>query len=429
MNPKLKFENHKSHLFEMINAAVAAVDPYKSTQKLLKLDKNRLSIGDQEFDLNAGRLLIVAIGKAAVPMANGVVDQLGRWVDSGVAVTKKGQTQKVSHPAVQTLFAAHPVPDESSIKAADLIIELLEQTAEGDLVLFLISGGASALCTRPLLEMEDWQALSQALLASGCSIQEFNTVRKQLDGVKGGGLGQMVSGANMMTLVLSDVIGNPIDMIGSGPTVPNSQIPADALAILEKYEIDSPVAVKKLKETPHSQHDFDSPFEFVGDLKIACQAAKEAATKLGLHAKILTTKLDGEAREVGALAAGIAKELEPGVCVIMGGETTVTLTGTGIGGRNQELALAAAIDLAGVADVVIATYATDGDDGPTNAAGAIVTGETVKSGLGLGLRAADYLARNDSFTYFEQVEEHLIITGQTGTNVNDLLFIIRYGRV
>jgi len=227
-----KFGNHKEHVFAMIEAAVAAVDPFKSTQKFLNIQHHQLMIGEQVFDLSAGRVFVVAIGKAAVPMANAAVKTLGRWVDSGVAVTKKGQTHLVKHRAVKTLFAAHPVPDESSVRAADEVIELLEQTADGDLVLFLISGGASALCTRPLLEMGDWQALSQALLASGCSIQEFNTVRKQLDAEKGGGLGQTAAPAKIMTLVLSDVIGNPIDMIGSGPTVPNPQSSAVDLYIL-----------------------------------------------------------------------------------------------------------------------------------------------------------------------------------------------------
>jgi len=166
----------------------------------------------------------------------------------------------------------------------------------------------------------------------------------------------------------------------------------------------------------------------VGDLKIACVTAKEIATELGFAAKILSTNLDGEAREVGTLAAGIAKDLEPNSCVILGGETTVTLTGTGIGGRNQELALSAAIGLDGRENVVVATYATDGDDGPTKAAGAIVTGQTIKLGREQGLQEADYLANHDSHTYFDRLGDHLIVTGQTGTNVNDLLFIIRYER-
>lgn len=424
-----KFEDHKQHVAEMIDAAISAVDPYKSTQKFLSIEEHNLTVGQHTYDLRSGRVFVISIGKAAVPMTNAAIIILGRSVEAGVAVTKKGQMHLVKHCAIKTLFAAHPVPDENSVRAADTVFKLLEQTAEGDLVLFLISGGASALCTRPLLEMEKWQLLSQALLGSGCSIQEFNTVRKQLDAVKGGGLGQKASPAKIMTLVLSDVIGHPADtisMIGSGPTVPNPQSPADALAILKKYKIESPEAIALLEEMSHSQDEFKSPYSFVGDLKIACQAAKEKAAELGFNAKILTTTLDGEARDVGVLAAGIGKDLTPNTCVIMGGETTVTLAGNGVGGRNQELALAAAIELKDVPNVVAATYATDGDDGPTNAAGAIVTGETVKLGEKKGLSASSFLADNDSFTYFDTLGEHLVITGQTGTNVADLLFVLRY---
>lgn len=421
-----KFADHKNHIHQMINAAIAAVDPFKSTQKKLQLAGSQLTVGRTSFDLSLGRLFVVAIGKAAVPMAKGALKHLGDLVSIGIAVTKKGQTTVVEHPAFETLFAAHPVPDESSVKAADAVIELLEQTAEGDVVLFLISGGASALCTKPLLGMEDWQALSQALLASGCSIQAFNTVRKQLDAVKGGGLGHLASPAKMMTLVLSDVIGNPIDMIGSGPTVPNRQSPADALAILEQYGVDNGAAIKKLNQLPRAQVQFESPYEFVGDLQIACDVAAAKAAELGYKTKILTTQIQGEASEAGRWAVEIAKDLERGECVIAGGETTVTLTGDGIGGRNQELALSAAIALEGIPDVVVATYATDGDDGPTNAAGAIVTGDTVKLGREKGLEAVEYLSNNDSHSYFGRLGDHLVITGQSGTNVNDLLFVMRF---
>ncbi len=428
MKQKPLLAEHQSHIHQMIQSAVAAVDPCKCTQNSLRLDGTQLKTVGKKFNLEKGRLFLVAIGKAAVPMANGVIGSLGKLIEAGVAVTKKGQTEVVDHPKVQTLFAAHPVPDESSILAADAIFELLEQTAENDFVLFLISGGASALCTRPLLDMITWQTLSQDLLASGCTIQEFNTVRKQLDQVKGGGLAQAAFPAEIATLVLSDVIGNPIDMIGSGPTTPNPQTPSDALDILKKFNIKNGAAVEQLVFLEKGQilADFESPYEIVADLRIATAAAKEQALTFGYATKIVSTTLSGEACEVGRRAAAIGRELLPGTCAIFGGETTVTLKGDGIGGRNQELALAAAIALDGVDDVVVATYATDGDDGPTIAAGAIVTGQTVALGRKLGLDAKTYLANHDSYTYFDQLDGHLIITGQTGTNVNDLLFVIRY---
>ncbi|MEM8863021.1 MAG: DUF4147 domain-containing protein, partial [Chloroflexota bacterium] len=394
------FSDHKKHIFAMIEAAVAAVDPFKSTYKALRIDGELIKAAGAHLDCSSGRTYLVGIGKAAVPMANAAIDKLGDRLDSGVVVTKKGQTELAKHDDVQTHFAAHPVPDESSVTAADAVIELLEKTQPEDVVLFLISGGASALCTRPLLSMERWQTLSQDLLASGCTIQEFNTVRKQLDAVKGGGLGELAAPAKIATLVLSDVIGNPIDMIGSGPTVPNPQPPADALAILQKYSIQNDEAFQLLESLQQTEVDFDSPFKFVGDLPIATAAACQAAKELGYEAHVVSTTLEGEAKKVGEMAVEKAKTLAAGTCLIYGGETTVTIQGDGIGGRNQELALSAAIGLDGIENTIIATYATDGDDGPTNAAGAIVNGGSVKAGKIKDLEAADFLANNDSYTYF-----------------------------
>ena len=422
-----RYADHRDHIMSMIEAAVAAVDPYLSTRDALEIEGNRLTAADQTFDLGSGRLFIIAVGKAAVPMATAAAEILADALYAGVAVTKAGQSESVPHPQVQTLFAAHPVSDERSVEAAESVQGLLAQTTAADFVLFLISGGASALCTLPMVPLAAWQTLSQALLASGCSIQEFNTVRKQLDRVKGGGLARMALPARFATLVLSDVIGSPISMIGSGPTVPNPQTAADALAILNKYRIEHRPVIEALNRfVDHSSQSFKAPYAFVGDLDIAAQAALRQAETLHFKASVGDTTLTGEAREVGKQAAELVQGLEPGSCLILGGETTVTLTGNGIGGRNQELALAAALDIAEIPNVIIATYATDGDDGPTDAAGAIVTGYTAQQARSIGLEPAAYLARNDSFTFFNQLENHLIITGQTGTNVNDLLFLIKY---
>lgn len=416
----------KADILQMITAALAAVDPYTCTQGRLHWSGQRLVVGERSFDLVSGRLFVVAIGKAAVAMGQAAADRLGDRLTAGIAVTKTGQTKMVDHPAFRTLFAAHPVPDSRSVAAADAVTQLLEQTAAGDLVLFLISGGASALCTQPLLKMADWQALSRALLASGCPIQAFNTVRQQLDRVKGGGLGRLAAPADTLTLVLSDVIGNRIDMIGSGPTVPCEHTPADALAILQKYGVRSDAAVAQLKRLPAVVSRFDAPFVFVGDVSLACRAAADKGTALGYRMKLLTTTLEGEASEVGRWAADLTRRLEPRDCLLAGGETTVTVRGSGIGGRNQELALSAAVELAGAADdLLVATCATDGEDGPTAAAGACVTGRTVALAQRLGLDAAKFLADNDSHTFFDRLGDHLIVTGPTGTNVNDLLFVVR----
>lgn len=421
-----KFEDHKTHIMQMVHAAVAAVDPFACTANGIQREGGSITLAERSFDISAGKIIIIAIGKAAIPMLNGANSILGDRISYGVAVTKKGQGGQVNHSRVTVHFAAHPVPDESSVQAAEAVLDCLSQATDSDLVIFLISGGASALCTKPLIPLAEWQTLSKALLASGCTIQEFNTVRKQLDEVKGGGLAQRVIPAKFVTLVLSDVIGNPIDMIGSGPTVPNPQKPEDAVAILNKYRIEHRLAIDALSNLPFHAGWFESPVEIVGDLAVAAKASQTVAMQLGFKASIRSTELVGEASDVGKMAAELSRKLLPGDCVIFGGETTVTIQGNGVGGRNQELALSAAIGIRSLPNIVIATYATDGDDGPTAAAGAIVTGETIELGGKKGIDAAEYLANNDSHSYFSRLGDQLIVTGQTGTNVNDLLFVIRY---
>jgi len=305
----------------------------------------------------------------------------------------------------------------------------LTNLATSDHVVFLISGGASALCTYPLIELDEWQALSKALLASGCPIQAFNTVRKQLDEIKGGGLGVAAAPAKIVTLILSDVLGNPVDMIGSGPTVPNPQTAADALRILNKYGIENATAQQVLERLDSKPYQFKSPVAIIGDLSLAATVAQQKAADLGYDSQIIDLNLTGEAQKVGRDMAQLARNTKPNQCLILGGETTVTLQGDGVGGRNQELALAAAIPLSGAKHLLIATYATDGDDGPTPAAGAQVTGDTVRLAHQAGISAADALSKNDSYTFFSQLPDHHIITGQTGTNVNDLVFILNRKQV
>ena len=283
----------KEQIMQIISAAVAAVDPYACTREALVRNQNTLKIGGQTLDLSKGRVFVVSIGKAAVPMAQAVADLLGGQLEAGIAITKQGQTASVDHPAIQTVFSAHPVPDERSVEAADLALELLGQTAVDDQVIFLISGGASALCTKPLIPLAEWQALFQMLLASGCTIQEANTVRKQLDRIKGGGLGQLAAPAEIVTLILSDVLGNPIDMIGSGPTVPNPQTPADALAVLDRYEIDHENVREGLTAVNGEAVSFESPIAIVGDLQVAAEAAQQAAEKTALLAGLLHLLLQG----------------------------------------------------------------------------------------------------------------------------------------
>jgi hydroxypyruvate reductase len=314
------------------------------------------------------------------------------------------------------------------------VIELVKGATAGDLVLCLISGGASALLTRPVIPLADWQEVVDRLLASGCTIQELNGVRKQLDEVKGGGLARMIAPAACVSLILSDVVGNPLDVIGSGPTTPNPESAAAALAVLERYGMREKLpAATWVHVENYLMQQMDSVLPagegvqhvIIGDVRQAAEAAAGAAAEMGFTAQVLTAQLEGEAREVGRVAAALAKDAPVNSCLILGGETTVTLRGDGMGGRNQELALAAAIALDGVPDVALASFATDGDDGPTGAAGAVVTGETAGLAHARQFDPHDYLARNDSYTFFNQLGG-LIRTGPTGTNVNDLVLILKY---
>lgn len=425
---KPQFKDHQAHVHSIIKTAVSAVNPYTITEKAIPINNRAITISNTTFQLGQGRLFVVAVGKAAVPMATAVSDKLGDHIHAGIALTKIGQANTVPHPNIQTLFAAHPVPEQSSVDGGTAVFNLLQQTTVDDVVLFLISGGASALCTKPLIPLAEWQSLSQALLGSGCPIQAFNAVRTQLDVVKGGGLAQAALPARCVTLVLSDVIGNQVESIGSGPTVPSSTTAADALAVLDQYSIEHSAAREQLTQLVKepAAKSFDVDFQIIGDVRVAAETAVQQATALGFDAMLLTTFLEGEASEAGKLAAGIAKTQPANRCIVLGGETTVTLRGDGVGGRNQELALAAAIHLANTPNAVVATYATDGDDGPTNAAGAIVSGETIAQAAQKQLSATAALAQNDSHTFFNALGNHLIITGQTGTNVNDLLLILTY---
>jgi hydroxypyruvate reductase len=317
------------------------------------------------------------------------------------------------------------------LRGARAVSELAQQATEHDLVICLISGGGSALLTRPAegLTLDDFQYLTDALLRSGATINEMNTVRKHCSDIKGGNLARLAAPAQLATLILSDVIGDPLDVIASGPTVPDSTTVAEAREILGRYRLGEAAS---LRETPKPG---DPIFErvqnvVVGSNRLAALAAVEEARRLGYQALLLGTYVEGEAREVAQVAAALAKgmradgdPLSPPACLVWGGETTVTVRGDGKGGRNQELALAAALALDGWPGVLVMALATDGTDGPTDAAGAVVTGDTMARARGIGLDARAALDANDSYRFFDALG-NLIRTGPTGTNVNDLLFIL-----
>ena len=463
----LTFRAYPYHVKQLIQAALAAADPATAVRQHLRRDGRLLTIDDHSYNLEEGQVFLVSVGKAAVPMGMAAAEILADTVARGIIVTKKTGRDWESEirdwrlgirdstfspqPSALSLFEGnHPVSGEDSVRATRAVIDMLDETRAKDLVLCLISGGTSALLTQPLIPLDDWQQLNQALLRSGCSIDEFNTVRRQLDRVKGGGLARLAAPAACVSLILSDVVDNPLAIIGSGPTVPADDTPAAAWALLERYDIEPAVTAdvwQRIKEALEANNspasDVESHNFIVSDVRQAALAAVSKAGAIGFAAQLLTAQLEGEAREVGRVAAAIARDTPPGRCLIMGGETTVTLHGEGTGGRNQEMALAAAIALDGRPNVAIATFATDGEDGPTDAAGAIVTGETAALGRNHGLDPRHFLERNDSYTFFRQLDKkireteeqvsevdgfqgHLIQTGSTGTNVNDLLFILTY---
>jgi hydroxypyruvate reductase len=337
--------------------------------------------------------------------------------------------------------SGHPVPDQRGVAGARRIAQIASEAGAGDLILCLISGGASALLPLPAppITLAEKQATTRLLLNSGANIQEINCVRKHLSLIKGGQLARLAYPATLVTLILSDVIGDDLDVIGSGPTVPDPTTFADARAILEKYRIWNgvPASVRHRirsapKETPKPRDKIFADWHgvIVGSTAMAVNAAADEARRLGFNTLVLSTYVEGEAREVARVHAAIAKEIRASgrpiprpACVISGGETTVTVRGHGLGGRNQEFALAAALAIAGSRNTVILSGGTDGVDGPTNAAGAIADGSTVARAEALGLDPAAFLANNDSYRFFEATGD-LIETGPTGTNVADIQVIL-----
>ena len=331
----LKFEDFRQHVDALVAAALSAAEPGDAVRRHLRRDGRYLFAGETTFDLELGRVFIVSVGKAATAMAEAAVDVVGDAYHTVGVISKRG-TQRddgsilAGRPRVRLTAGSHPVSGEDSIESTAVILDQLSLTTDRDLVICLISGGASALLTQPIVSLSDWQALVSALLASGCTINELNTVRRQLDRVKGGGLARAAAPARCVSLILSDVVGNPLPAIGSGPTVVLSESPADALAILTRYDLAEKLgedAYQRVKEAllwqeePETAVPQDNEIVIVGDVRQAAEAAMRRAKELGFAAQLLTFHLEGEAREVGRVAAAIAKDTLPGYCLILGGET------------------------------------------------------------------------------------------------------------
>jgi hydroxypyruvate reductase len=438
----------RQQALEIFQAGLRAVDPIEAINRHVRLSDDTLRIDDRRFDLkNIERVLIVGAGKAVAPMAKALEDLLGERIADGVIVVKEGHGLPLKR--VKICEGGHPVPDEGGVRGTEEVLSLATAAGANDLVICLISGGGSALLIAPPegVSLKDKQEATKLLLACGANIHELNTVRKHLSRSKGGRLARASYPAAVISLILSDVVGDDLDVIGSGPTVPDSSTFQETQQILKGYQIWDDLAVSirnhiergvsgKIEDTPKSD---DTVFQhcsavLVGTNLQAMLAAGKEADRLGYQPVILSTKLEGEAREVAKVQAAIAKEVDssgnpisPPACLLFGGETTVTLQGDGKGGRNQEYALASALALEGHDRIVVLSGGTDGTDGPTDAAGAIADGTTVTRARQKGLDPKDFLRRNDSYNFFKQLDD-LIITGPTRTNVMDIyMFLIKDG--
>ena len=395
----------------IIRAAIAAVLPDEAVRRALK---------GRHFP---GRVLLVAAGKAAWQMARAAVEALGP-VDAGIVVTKYGHVQG-QLPGVICYEAGHPVPDENSFRATQAALNLVAGAKETDTVLFLLSGGGSALFEKPLIPGGELQDITQQLLACGAGIVEMNTIRKRLSAVKGGRFALACAPARVYSIVLSDILGDPLDMIASGPAVPDRSTCAQAQAIAETYGLRLSGAARAClqQETPKALDNVET--YITGSVRELCAAAAEACGQLGYQPVLLTDHLDCEAREAGRFLADIARTHAgrgQKAAYLAGGETVVRLTGHGLGGRNQELALAAAPGLAGLPAAVF-SVGSDGTDGPTDAGGGYVDGDTAAALAARGLDAGAVLADNDAYHALQAVDG-LIVTGPTGTNVNDVAVVL-----
>lgn len=435
--------NSRESALSIFHAALDAADPRIAIRRVLQRDGDHLRVQDREYDLaKIRRIFVIGFGKASAAMAQAVEEILGDKIERGLVIVKYGHVAPLDK--IQLHEAGHPLLDENSLSGTRKILELLDGADENDLVICLISGGGSSLLELPAdgISRDDFRAATDALLRAGATINELNTVRKHLSQVKGGQLARRAHGAQIVALILSDVIGSPLDVIASGPTAPDSTTFVDASSIIEQRSAGSlPASIIQhiergvhgdIPDTPDANDSIFARVQniVIADNAIACDAAARQAESLGFNTLLLTTHLQGEAREVAKVFAAIAKEIAQTnrpiarpACIIAGGETTVTVRGAGKGGRNQELVLAAAIELKGISRVVVLSGGTDGTDGPTDATGAIADVRTLFRAMLRGMDAREFLANNDAYHFFQPLND-LIITGPTNTNVNDVMVMI-----
>lgn len=401
----------------ILQKSIAAVQPDAAVKRAL-----------QDLHPGSGRVYLVSVGKAAWQMARTALDCLGDRVDNGVVISKYGHI-KGALPHCECFEAGHPIPDQNSFTATARAIDLVNDAGENDTVLFLLSGGGSALFEQPLIPDVELQGITGQLLGCGADIVEMNTIRKRLSGVKGGRFAEACAPARIFQVILSDILGDPLDMIASGPACPDTTTCADALRVAKRYGLNlSEQAYACLQQETTKQLD-NVETHITGSVRELCAAAADACSSLGYRPVILTDRLDCEAREAGRFLGAIANtHAAQGMkrAFLAGGETVVHLTGHGLGGRNQELALAAAPLLAGISNVAVFSVGSDGTDGPTDAAGGYVDGQTQAKLDSKGMSIRKVLAENDAYHALQAVEG-LIVTGPTGTNVNDLSVVLLQG--
>jgi hydroxypyruvate reductase len=427
----------------IFNAALEAVDPYSALLREIDVRKGTLLVGRRRYRLSKYRRIVaVGAGKASARMVQALEHGLGRALDTGLVVVKYGHGAPTRR--VRILEAAHPVPDRAGLEAARRLLELAGALTGDDLLIVLLSGGASSLLPAPAngLTLEDERRTTELLLRSGATIHEMNAVRKHLSSIKGGQLAAATN-AEVLTLVLSDVIGDEIGTIGSGPTAPDETTFDEAWTIVQRYRLEDmiPRPVRRhlergrqggLRETPNARSAvFKRVYHhIIGSNRAAVEAAAGAAVRSRLRVLVLSSTVTGEAKEVAKVFGAMGREivvcgspLRRPCCILAGGELTVTVSGNGRGGRAQEFALAAAREIKGLKDVWIAGFGTDGSDGPTDAAGAIADGLTLSRAADKGIDADRSLLQNDAYPFFQEVGGH-IETGPTGTNVNDLYLLL-----
>lgn len=434
----------REHAHAIFAAGLAAAEPGACIHRALAVEGGELRCGRRRLALDSiSTLRIVGAGKATAAMALATEEILGAHIDAGAINTKYGHALPLAH--IETFEGGHPVPDAAGVAGAQRQLELLADLDQDALVIGLFSGGGSALLPAPApdISLAEKQATTRLLLACGATIDEINALRKHLSAIKGGLLARAATPARVLALMLSDVIGDPLDTIASGPTHPDSTTFAYCLELVDRYDLrhQLPAQVRQrleagatgqIPETPKAGDPCFSQVEslVVGNSSLAIDAAAQQARALGYEVLVLTSRLQGEAREAAAALTAIAQEIAHAdrpiprpACIISGGETTVTLRGDGKGGRNQELALSAALHLDGWPAITLLSGGTDGTDGPTDAAGALVDGETLSRAQTKDLQARAFLDRNDSYHFFQALDD-LVITGPTGTNVMDLQILL-----